>query len=81
MCIRDSNEIPDIGYSLFRDAETGKQIWVNTSNARFRYEFAEKQKQTVRNVTEDFEKSSATFMNINTAEDYSKFLYQYFKKR
>lgn len=75
------NEIPDIGYSLFRDAETGKQIWVNTSNARFRYEFAEKQKQTVRNATEDFEKSSATFMNINTAEDYSKFLYQYFKKR
>ena len=75
------NEIPDIGYSLFRDAETGKQIWVNTSSARFRYEFAEKQKQTVRNVTEDFEKSSATFMNINTGEDYSKFLYQYFKKR
>jgi len=75
------NEIPDIGYSLFRDAETGKQIWVNTSSVRFRYEFAEKQKQTVRNVTEDFEKSSATFMNINTGEDYSKFLYQYFKKR
>ena len=75
------NEIPDIGYSLFQDAETGKQIWVNTSSARFRYEFAEKQKQTVRNVTEDFERSSATFMNINTGEDYSKFLYQYFKKR
>jgi len=75
------NEIPDIGYTLFQDAETGKQIWANTSSARWRYEFAEKQKQIIRNVAEDFENSSATFLNINTGEDYSKFLYQYFRKR
>lgn len=74
-------EIPDVGYALFRDAETGKQVWANTSSARWRYEFAEKQKQKVRSVTEDFENSAASFMNINTGEDYSKFLYQYFRKR
>lgn len=75
------NEIPDIGYALFTDAETGKQVWANTSSARWRYVFAENQKQKVRQVTEDFENSSASFMNINTGEDYSKFLYQYFQKR
>ena len=75
------SEIPDIGYSLFQDSETGRQIWANTSSARWRYEFAEKQKQKVRSVTEDFENSAASFMNINTGEDYSKFLYQYFRKR
>ncbi len=75
------NEIPDIGYTLFQDAETGEQIWANTSSARWRYEFAEKQKQIVENVAEDFENSSATFINISTGEDYSKFLYQYFRKR
>ena len=75
------SEIPDIGYALFQDSETGKQVWANTSSARWRYEFAEKQKQKVRSVTEDFENSAASFMNINTGEDYSKFLYQYFKKR
>jgi uncharacterized protein (DUF58 family) len=74
-------EIPDVGYTLFQDAETGRQIWANTSSARWRYEFAEKQKQKVKNLEEDFENSSATLMNINTGEDYSKFLYQYFRKR
>lgn len=75
------NEIPDIGYALLQDAETGKQIWANTSSGRWRYEFAEKQKQKVKFLTEDFENSSASFMNINTGDDYSKFLYQYFRKR
>jgi len=75
------NEIPDVGYTLFVDSETGKQVWANTSNARWRYEFAEKQKLRIKNLEEDFENSSATFMNINTGDDYSKFLYQYFRKR
>ena len=74
-------QIPDVGYALFQDAETGKQIWANTSSARWRYEFAEKQKQKVKNLEEDFENSSVTLMNINTGDDYSKFLYQYFRKR
>ena len=74
-------EIPDIGYTLFQDSETGKQIWVNTSSARWRYDFAEKQKQKVKILEEDFENSSANLMNINTGEDYSKMLYQYFRKR
>ncbi|MGZ5211637.1 MAG: DUF58 domain-containing protein [Kaistella sp.] len=75
------NEIPDVGYTLFQDSETGKHVWANTSSARWRYDFAEKQKQKVRAVTEDFENSAASFMNINTGDDYSKFLYQYFRKR
>ena len=75
------NEIPDIGYALFHDAETGKQVWAKTSNSRWRYNYAENQKKKIKSVTEDFENSSASFMNINTGEDYSKFLYQYFRKR
>ncbi|MBW8362241.1 MAG: DUF58 domain-containing protein [Kaistella sp.] len=75
------NEIPNVGYTLFSDAETGKQIWANTSSARWRYDFAEAQKQKVKKVEEDFENSSAGFMNMNTGEDYSKFLYQYFRKK
>ncbi len=75
------NEIPDVGHTLFVDSETGKQVWANTSNARWRYEFAEKQKLRIKSLEEDFENSSATFMNINSGDDYSKFLYQYFRKR
>ena len=74
-------EIPDVGFAHFTDSETGKKIWANTSNARWRYEFAEKQKQKIKNVKENFENSSAHFLNINTAQDYSKILYQYFKRK
>ena len=74
-------QIPDVGYTLFRDAETGKQVWANTSNKRWRYDFAESQKQKQRRVEEDFENSSASYMNINTGDDYSRFLYQYFRKK
>lgn len=75
------NEIPDIGYALFTNAETGKQVWANTSSARWRYVFAENQKKKFRQVTEDFENSAAAFMNIKTGDDYAKLLYQYFRKR
>lgn len=74
-------EIPDVGYALFRDAETGKQVWANTSSKRWGYEFAEAQRQKVKKIEEDFENSSANFLNIHTGEDYSKLLYQYFQKR
>lgn len=74
-------EIPDVGFAHFIDAETEEKIWANTSNARWRYEFAEKQKQKIKNIKENFEKSSGHFLNINTADDYSKILYQYFKRK
>lgn len=74
-------EIPDVGYALFRDVETDREIWVNTSNKRWRYNFAEQQKQHIKRLKEDFENHSAGFMNINTGEDYSKYLYQYFRRK
>lgn len=75
------HDIPDVGYTLFRDAETGRQIWANTSSARWRYTFAEEQKKKTQQLKEDFENSSAGFMNMETGEDYAKQLYQYFKQR
>lgn len=75
------NLIPDVGYTLMRDAETGKQIWANTSNSRWRYEFAEGQRQKVLRIREDFENSSAGFLDLNTGDDYSKSLYKYFQKK
>ena len=75
------NEIPDVGYAFFRDIETGKQIWVNTSNQRWRYNYAEGQKQKIRHLREAFEKSSASFVEVKAEEDYTKILYNYFQKK
>lgn len=75
------NEIPDVGYAFFRDVETGKQIWVNTSSQRWRYNYAEAQKQKLRDLKDAFEKSSASFVEVNPEIDYTKILYSYFQKK
>ena len=75
------NEIPDVGYALLRDAESGREIYVNTSSARWRYTFAEAQKQKIRQLEENFTNSSAGFLNISTGTEYSKLLYQYFQRK
>ena len=75
------NEIPDVGYAFFRDVETGKQIWVNTSSKRWRYNYAETQKQKLRHLKDAFEKSSASFVEVNPEIDYTKILYSYFQKK
>ena len=75
------NEIPDVGYAFFRDVETGKQIWVNTSSQRWRYSYSEAQKQKLRHLKDAFEKSSASFVEVNPEIDYAKILYSYFQKK
>ena len=75
------NEIPDVGYAFFRDIETGKQIWVNTSSKRWRYNYAESQKQKIRDIKDAFEKSSASFVEVKAEDDYTRLLYNYFQKR
>ena len=75
------NEIPDVGYAFFRDIETGKQIWANTSSKRWRYNYAESQKQKIRDIKDAFEKSSASFVEVKAEDDYTKLLYNYFQKR
>lgn len=74
-------EIPNVGYTVFTDAETGKQVWANTSSARWRYTFAEGQKQKLRQIREDFENASAGFLDFGTGQDYARQLYQYFQRK
>ncbi|MDO4763558.1 MAG: DUF58 domain-containing protein [Flavobacteriaceae bacterium] len=75
------HEIPDVGYAEFQDIETGQSIVVNTSNARFRYEFAEIQRQKLKDIQEFFSRSSTGFLNLNTGENYIKELHQYFNRK
>lgn len=74
------NEIPNIGYAKFQDVETGRMLWANTSNPRFRYEFREYKKKKLEEIKETFEQSSAHFLNLNTGADYAKALYKIFRR-
>lgn len=72
--------IPDVGHILLRDAETGEEMWVNTSNARWRYTFTEDVKQRMKKIKNDFENASAAFIDLPTGTDYTRKLYYYFQK-
>lgn len=74
-------EIPAVGYMKMVDAETGRDIWVNTSNLRWRYHYAEEHKQKRQWITQAFEKSAAVFIQLNTNQDYMRELYNYFQRR
>lgn len=74
-------QIPDIGYAQLEDSETGRKIWVNTSDSRWRYNFAEQQKQKFRQIKEDFNNSSADFISLQSGTDYAKILHQYFQNK
>lgn len=74
-------EIPDVGYALFQDAETGKEIWANTSSPRFKRNYNEQQIVHINKIGHSFERSSAPLLNIQTGADYVKSLYQAFKRK
>lgn len=74
------NEIPDIGYVEFKDIETGQNILVNTSNPRFRYNFAETKRQQIKETEQVFKNSAAKFINLNTGIDYTRIFYKIYKK-
>jgi uncharacterized protein (DUF58 family) len=74
-------ELPDIGLVKFRDFETGKLFWADTSSKALRstlsYSWAKHEKQ----LQEVFLKSRIDVATIHTDEDYIKPLMTLFKKR
>lgn len=73
-------EIPNIGYTLFVNAETGEEVWLNTNNARKRYEFKEYHRQKMRQLKQDFENVSANFLHLKIGDDYTREIQQVFRK-
>ena len=73
-------EIPNIGYTLFVNAETGEEVWLNTSNARKRYEFKEYHRQKMRQLKQDFENVSANFLPLKIGDDDTREIQQIFRK-
>lgn len=75
------DEIPPIGLVKFADAESGKEIWVDTSreDARKRYKYWIKKK--TEQLESIFVKCGVDNTLIYTDEDYVKPLMKLFKKR
>ena len=83
ICLYDprETELPKVGIMQLRDAESAKEIWVNTSSRKVRNNYAEWWREADRNVTQALSKCRVDNVRISTSEDYVKPLVRLFESR
>ena len=74
-------EIPDIGLVRVHDAETGEELWVDTSSKAVRNHYAEWSKDVFQQARTLFNKFKVDSVSISTNQDYVKGLMALFKQR
>jgi uncharacterized protein (DUF58 family) len=73
--------LPDIGMVKMEDGETGKDIWVDTSDALVRHNYHQSFMDQSAVCKTIFKKSGADLLHIRTDDDHVKILQQFFTKR
>lgn len=81
--INDKREaiMPKIGFVKMKDAETGEELWVNTSNKKVRARYANDYSEKQSRILKAFTKAGVDYTGIHTDEDYIKPLIKLFKNR
>ncbi len=74
-------ELPNIGLTKFRDAETGRKIWIDTSKSSTRQSYKSWYDTNEKKLRRIFLKTGVDMANIRTDEDYVKPLINLFKRR
>lgn len=74
-------ELPKIGLAKFKDLESGKTKWVNTSLKSVREKYKKEQIKFNNEVLEMFKKYNIDKVEISTDKDYIKPLMNLFKRR
>lgn len=74
-------ELPPIGLVQVKDAETGDQVWIDSSDWRVRNTYAKWWQERQSALNDLFSKSGVDNVMIRTDEDYVKPLIKLFKQR
>ncbi len=74
-------ELPKMGLVKLRDAESGKERWIDTSNTKVRQALLLTQKEQVQKRNSLFVTSGLDSIYVTTGEDYVKPLVRFFKLR
>ncbi len=74
-------EMPSIGLIKMRDAESGQDMWVDTSSQAVRDNYAKYWSDTNEKINLLFAKCGVDNVLVNTSDDYVKALMTMFKKR
>lgn len=74
-------QLPDVGLIRVMDAETGRTIWVDTSNRSVRLNFGKWNMRAVESTIQMLRKYRVDNVSISTEQDYVKELISFFKNR
>jgi uncharacterized protein (DUF58 family) len=74
-------DLPEIGITQVRDAETGRTQWIDTNDKMVQYNYHEQFVQNEEACRLSFLKSGADLLYLRTDEDYVKVLQRFFLKR
>lgn len=74
-------ELPDTGLIRFKDAESGKNMWIDSGDSAVRKNYAALWIKRDKELSNLFAKSGVDYVNISTGQDYIQPLMNLFKKR
>ena len=74
-------ELPNVGLVHVRDAETGREVLVDSSNARVRREYAEAAAKRAKERDEIFRRTRVDSIHVRTDRDYIDEIYRFFRMR
>lgn len=74
-------ELPDVGLIKLKDAETGKRLWVDTSDKRLRTTYKNTWGESQLSLQKTFTRSGVDSVSMSTSDDYVKTLMKLFKMR
>ena len=75
------SRLPDVGWVVLEDAETGKVVEVNTSDKRLRAVYEHQNRQRLERMRETFLRSGVDHFRVHTQEPYISALRSFFKQR
>ena len=78
--IRES-ELPDIGYTMLEDMESGEQLLVNTSDSSFREAFTKNSIENSQKIKNDITKIKVEMVSVSEQIPFDMALRQFFDRR
>ncbi len=73
--------LPDVGLALVEDPETGRRMWLDTSNEAVRARYSSFFKKNLAATEQAFFRSRADLLSLKTSEAYAAILRSFFAKR
>lgn len=74
-------DLPDVGLLRSRDAETGQQSWLDTTDPKFRKAYAQRFDAKRAYASGAFRQAGADFLSLQTSESYASVLLHFFENR